>query len=156
MAAMTAKYRVILERDESGAWLARVPNIPGCHTHGRTLDQARRRIREALGLWVEDAETAELVEDVQLPPRVRTALNRTRTSRRQASREQDRAQESMRKTAHTLVDELGLGLRDAGELLEVSHQRVQQLVRPMSRSNPTPESGRTGATQGRAGRRRSA
>jgi transposase-like protein len=37
----------------------------------------------------------------------------------------------MRRAARTLVDDVGLGLRDAGELLEVSHQRVAQLVRPV-------------------------
>src|SRR5436309_356773 len=72
-----SKYRVIFERDESGAWIARVPSVRGCHTHGRTLEQARRRLREALGLWVDDADTAELVEDIRLPARV---LARGRTS----------------------------------------------------------------------------
>lgn len=127
------KYRVIFERDESGAWIARVPSVRGCHTHGRTLQQTRRRIREALGLWVEDADAAGLVEDIRLPALVRGELDRSRSSRRRARQEQERAQEAMRKAAQTLVDEVGLGLRDAGELLEVSHQRVQQLVRPTGR-----------------------
>ena len=35
----------------------------------------------------------------------------------------------MKEAAETLVEDLGLGLRDAGELLEISHQRVQQLVK---------------------------
>jgi len=35
----------------------------------------------------------------------------------------------MKAAAETLVEEVGLGLRDAGELLEMSHQRVQQLVK---------------------------
>jgi predicted RNase H-like HicB family nuclease len=123
------KYRVVLERDESGAWIARVPRVRGCHTHGRTLDQARRRIREALSLWVDDAETAELIEEVRLPARVRSAISRSRTARRQARRERDRAQAVMKEAAETLVEDVGLGLRDAGELLEISHQRVQQLVK---------------------------
>ena len=122
------KYRVVLERDESGAWIARVPGVRGCHTHGRTLNQARRRIREALSLWVDDADKAELVEEVRLPSRVRKSISRSRAARRQARHEQDRAQAVMKEAAETLVDDLGLGLRDAGELLEISHQRVQQLV----------------------------
>ena len=149
MAAMSGgKYRVIFKRDDSGAWLARVSNVRGCHTYGRTLQQTRRRIREALGLWVDDAETAELVEDIRLPARVRGELDRTRSSRRQAQKERERAQEAMRKAAQTLVDDVGLGLRDAGELLEVSHQRVQQLVRSTSR-----ELGRAARARPRAPRR---
>jgi predicted RNase H-like HicB family nuclease len=123
------RYRIVFERDRSGAWLARVPTVPGCHTYGRTLEQARRRVREALGLWVPNADAAELVEDVRLPARVRDAVVRSRSSRRRAERERRKAQEEMTKAATTLVDELGVGLRDAGELLGVSHQRVQQLVR---------------------------
>ena len=125
----TGKYRVILERDESGAWIARVPSIRGCHTHGRTLEQARRRIREALSLWVDDAESADLVEDIRLPARVRTAISRSRAVRRQAVRERERARSALEEAARTLVEDVGLGLRDSGELLEISHQRVQQLVR---------------------------
>jgi predicted RNase H-like HicB family nuclease len=120
---------VVFERDESGAWIARVPSIRGCHSHGRTLDQARRRLREALGLWVDDADSANLIEQIRLPARVRTAISRSRTARRQAKRERDRAQLAMKAAAETLVEEVGLGLRDAGELLEISHQRVQQLVK---------------------------
>lgn len=123
------RYSVVIERDESGAWIALVPSVRGCHSHGRTLDQARRRLREALGLWVDDADSAELIEQIRLPARVRTAISRSRTARRQAKRERDRAQLAMKAAAETLVEELGLGLRDAGELLEISHQRVQQLVK---------------------------
>jgi predicted RNase H-like HicB family nuclease len=120
---------VILERDESGAWIARVPSVRGCHTHGRTLDQARRRIREALSLWIDDAESAELIEDIRLPAPVRTAIRRSRAARKQAMLERERAQAAMKQAAETLVEDVGLGLRDAGELLEMSHQRVQQLVK---------------------------
>ena len=123
------RYRVVIGRDESGAWIARVPSIRGCHSHGRTLDQARRRLREALDLWVDDAATAELIERIHLPLGARTAINRSHAARRHAKRERDRAQLATKAAAETLVEEIGLGLRDAGELLEISHQRVQQLVK---------------------------
>ncbi len=123
------RYRAVFERDESGAWIARVPRVPGCHTHGRTLDQTRRRLREALGLWVADAESAEFVEEVRLPPRVREAVRRSRAARAEAERKRAKSQDATARTARVLVEELQLGLRDAGELLGLSHQRVQQLVR---------------------------
>ena len=121
-------YRVVYELDESGAWIARVPSVRGCHTYGRTLDQARRRIREALGLWVGDGDAAELVEDVRLPKRARDAIRRSQASRRRADRERQAAQRVTAAAARTLVDEFHLGLRDAGELMGMSHQRVQQLI----------------------------
>ena len=122
------RYRVIFERDESGAWKARVPSVRDCHTRGRTLEQARRRIREALGLWVDDADTAELVEDVRLPHPARAAIRESRKARDVAHRQRQEAQAATAEAARLLVEELDLGLRDAGELLDLSHQRVQQLV----------------------------
>ena len=50
-------YRVSYERDELGWWVASVRGVRGCHTQGRTVDEARRRIREALELFVDDART---------------------------------------------------------------------------------------------------
>ena len=120
-------YTAIFERDESGAWLARVPAIRGCHTHGRTLEQARSRLREALGLWIDRPEQATLKEDVRLPADLRAAVERSRRTRERAEREHENAQEQTRAAAEALVDE-GVSLRDAGDLLGLSHQRVQQLV----------------------------
>lgn len=122
------RYRLVLERDESGAWLARVPSIRGCHTHGRTIVQARRRIREALSLWVDDAESAEFDEHVHLPRQARHALQRSRSSRERARRERAEAHAATADAACVLVEELDLGMRDAAELLGVSHQRIQQLL----------------------------
>lgn len=125
----SARYRVIFERDESGAWIARVPSIRGCHSHGRTLEQARRRIREALALWVDDAEAAELDEELRLPTKARVAIERSRRARDEADESAAGARTATTEAARTLVEDVHLGLRDAGELLGLSHQRVQQLVR---------------------------
>ena len=38
-------YHVPYERDESGWWVASVREVRGCHTQGRTVDEARRRER---------------------------------------------------------------------------------------------------------------
>lgn len=122
------RYRLILERDESGAWIARVPRVPGCHTHGRTLEQARRRIREALELWLEEPDKVELVEEVRLPPKAREAIRRSRRARHEAEERRKEAQAATTKAAFALVRGLNVGIRDAGELLGLSHQRVQQLL----------------------------
>lgn len=45
---------VILEQDEDGEIIADVPQLPGCHTSGRTKDEAMRNIREAIDLYLED------------------------------------------------------------------------------------------------------
>jgi predicted RNase H-like HicB family nuclease len=121
-------YAVEIHRDESGAWIARVPEVPGCHTYGRSLRQAKRRIREALSLWVDDADEAELVFDVRLPSAIRRKVTASRRARETALDAQRRATEALALTALELVRKDGLSVRDAAELLGLSHQRVQQLV----------------------------
>jgi predicted RNase H-like HicB family nuclease len=121
------RYTAIFERDESGLWLARIASIRGCHTYGRTLEQARTRLREALGLWIDRPEDAVITEAIRLPADLRTAIQRSRRTRERAEREQENAQTETRAAAEALVEE-GVSLRDAGELLGLSHQRVQQLV----------------------------
>ena len=121
------RYTAVFERDESGFWLARIPSIRGCHAYGRTLEQARTRLREALGLWIDRPEDAVIEEAIRLPADLRTAIQRSRRTRERAERERENAQDQTRAAAEALVDE-GVSLRDAGELLGLSHQRVQQLV----------------------------
>ena len=42
------KYSVILRQDEEGQWLASVPVFPGCHTWGRTRQEALDNAQEAV------------------------------------------------------------------------------------------------------------
>lgn len=121
-------YTVAYERDEDGWWVAYVPAIPGCHTQGRTIDQARRRIREALGLWVDDADTAVLIDDVRLPANVSRTLEEYREAKGQAERERAKAQDFSVRAVRALMEDMHLSVRDAAELLGISHQRVQQLL----------------------------
>ena len=127
---MKKSFVVRFEKDpESGWWVVTVPSVPGCLTQGRSLAEGRRRIREALALFVDEkvAEKAVLVDDVRLP-RVPGALVKKATAAR-ARIEQAQA-EAIRTTdaaARSLVRQLGLSVRDAAELLGVSHQRVQQM-----------------------------
>ena len=44
---MSVKYAVIFERAENN-WAAYVPDLPGCMTTGRTLDETKANVREAV------------------------------------------------------------------------------------------------------------
>jgi predicted RNase H-like HicB family nuclease len=121
-------YSVEIHRDESGAWIARVPEVPGCHTYGRSLRQAKRRIREALSLWIDDADKAELMFVLRLPSAIRQKVTASRRAREAALDAQREATETLALTALELVRRDGLSVRDAADLLGLSHQRVQQLV----------------------------
>jgi predicted RNase H-like HicB family nuclease len=121
-------YRVTYERDAGGWWVASVRGVPGCHTQGRTISQARERIREALGLFVAGADRAHLLDDVRLPADLRRLLAAQQTARARAKQQQARARAATRQTALLLTKGLHLSVRDAAELLDLSHQRVQQLL----------------------------
>jgi predicted RNase H-like HicB family nuclease len=61
-----ASYVVRYELDQDGWWFTSIPEIQGCHTQGKTIDQARERIRDCLGLYVpaDEALTAILVDQI--------------------------------------------------------------------------------------------
>ena len=42
---------------EAGGYAVAVPELPGCFTEGDTIPEARRMVREAIGLWL-DADAA--------------------------------------------------------------------------------------------------
>ncbi len=133
MAEAVSTYTVRYERDETGWWVATVKGVRGCHTQGRTIDQARRRIREALALFVDDSEDAELIDDIALPASAQTLLNRVRATRKRAEKEAAKLQDSAAEAAQVLTEDVGVSVRDAGELLGLSHQRVHQLLSSGSR-----------------------
>jgi predicted RNase H-like HicB family nuclease len=50
------KYEVIIFwSDEDAAYVAEVPELPGCMAHGSTYELALENIREAMELWLDIA-----------------------------------------------------------------------------------------------------
>ncbi len=45
-------YHIIVERDEDGLFVASVPELPGCHTQGRSKSEVALRIREAIEAYL--------------------------------------------------------------------------------------------------------
>jgi predicted RNase H-like HicB family nuclease len=43
----------MVEKDESGYYVASVPELPGCHTQAKTLDELTKRIKEAIKAYLE-------------------------------------------------------------------------------------------------------
>jgi predicted RNase H-like HicB family nuclease len=59
------KFGVVVERDEEGCYIASVPELPGCHTQAKTLDELTRRIREVIQAYLE-AEGTGRKERIEL------------------------------------------------------------------------------------------
>jgi predicted RNase H-like HicB family nuclease len=47
------KYRVQIEQDEDGVFVAEVPSLPGCISQGKTREEALTNVREAIELYLE-------------------------------------------------------------------------------------------------------
>ncbi len=55
------KFRVRIEQDENGVFVAEVPALPGCISQGKTRDDALSNAEEA----IEDHGLAQLINEVQ-------------------------------------------------------------------------------------------
>jgi predicted RNase H-like HicB family nuclease len=64
------KFGVVVEKDEEGYYIASVPELPGCHTQAKTLDELTRRIREAIQAYLgwrskDENRKAELLNHIK-------------------------------------------------------------------------------------------
>ena len=46
-------FTVLIEQDEDGIFIAKVPEIAGCYTQGKTLQEVLERIKEAIEVCLE-------------------------------------------------------------------------------------------------------
>ena len=121
------RYTALFHR-EDGWWIVRIAEAKGVHSNGRTLEEARRRVREALSLDIGDeAFSVDIVDRVTLPTQASRKLAGYRTARRRAQAEQSKATAATRAAARALK-QAGLSVRDAGSLLGLTGARVSQLL----------------------------
>ncbi len=59
---MKREFTIVIEQDEDGIYVASVPELEGCHTQAKTLDELRERVNEAIPLYLEvDSKIVEAV-----------------------------------------------------------------------------------------------
>lgn len=68
------EYDVIIEQDENKVYVAHVPELPGCHTEGDSIEEVMANIKEAIELYleythdkVENAMTFVAVKKIAVP-----------------------------------------------------------------------------------------
>jgi predicted RNase H-like HicB family nuclease len=118
-------YTVAVVRDREGWWVGTVRGVPGVHTQARTLPQLRERAAEALEAAGINGPRVEV--DLRLPGRTATRVRAAAAAKEKAEEATAAASRLLREAARELTA-AGLGVRDAGELLGLSFQRVHQLV----------------------------
>jgi predicted RNase H-like HicB family nuclease len=51
------RYEIIIYwSDDDNAYIAEVPELPGCMAHGESYELALRNAKEAIRLWIKTAE----------------------------------------------------------------------------------------------------
>ncbi len=60
------KFRVVVEQDEDGAFVAECPNLPGCVSQGSNRDEAIANIKDAIKGYLESLQK----HDEAIPPSI--------------------------------------------------------------------------------------
>lgn len=60
------RFRVLIEQDEDGFFVAEVPSLPGCVSQGKTRDEAVRNVQEAIAAYLESLKA----HDEPVPPSI--------------------------------------------------------------------------------------
>jgi antitoxin HicB len=60
------KYRVLIEPDEDGVYVAEAPALPGCISQGATRAEAVENVKEAIAAYVESLD----VHSEPVPPSI--------------------------------------------------------------------------------------
>lgn len=143
MAAET--YEVTTTWDPEGMWVATVPDVPGCVTQARSLRQLENRLREALSLFVSDAEAANADLEFVIQTKGDLAALLAECDREARELEVHRQRlAGLRAQAIRSANREGVGMRDVGRVLGISHQRVSQLARAgVERTKPSAEASAT-------------
>ena len=121
-------YRV--EAVRSGDWWSiTVPELSGVFSQAKRLDQVERSAREAIAMMldIDEAKVGALEVDVTPPATVVELLKRLHDFMATANVATDAAAAARREVAQLLREE-GFPIRDVGELIGVSHQRVSQIL----------------------------
>ena len=129
--AIVATYHARFELDQSGVWIVELEELPEVHSYGRTLGKAREYISDALALWL-DIPVTEARQRIksrtpELPESVKVSVDHALAEREIADATAKVASEAMTVACVSLLRDAHLSMRDAAEVLGISHQRVQQL-----------------------------
>jgi predicted RNase H-like HicB family nuclease len=127
VAPMRSSYTVSAERI-GGWWAITVDELRGVFSQARRLTQVESMARDAISMFLEvPTDSFDLLVREKLTPDAERVVAAAKEARAAAIAHQEVASERSRAAARALAAQ-GLPQRDIGRLLDLSHQRVAQLL----------------------------
>lgn len=110
-------------------WALEVPEVPGVFSQVRRLDQAEAMARDALATMLDVAPDSFGVKvEPALDDAAREVLDALARAKKELARVQRDAALAAQRAAVVLTRDDGLSMRDAGEVMNLSHQRIAQIL----------------------------
>lgn len=53
------EYNTIFQEEKEGGFSVWVPSLPGCASQGKTFEDAKKNIKEAIELYLEDSDSID-------------------------------------------------------------------------------------------------
>jgi hypothetical protein len=120
-------YRLVVER-EPGWWIVQIPELD-LTTQARRLGDVEKNAREAIAALLDVGTlTFELEQEVVPPVAVVQELDEARALMDRAAILREEGADRIGRAVDKLIKDFGLTMREAGKLLDLSHQRIAQLV----------------------------
>lgn len=114
-------YTARCER-EGDWWIVTVPELDGVFTHAKRLDRVEELAADAIALWLDvPASTFKVRREI-------VGVDAAQALWKEAADVRNHAKQLQRDAVRQLTDELGVSVRDAAVVLDVSFQRVAQLA----------------------------
>jgi predicted RNase H-like HicB family nuclease len=123
------RYKALCTR-EGGWWAVDVPDVPGVHPQAKRLDQAESMARDAIALMLEvPSDSFDVEVEPVLDADVDKALEEWIESIQALEDTKQQVAMAIAALLILLVRQHGLSYRDAGRIVGLSHQRVQQILK---------------------------
>ena len=117
-------------RRDGDWWAISVPELRGVHTQARRLEKVDAMVRDAIAVFLDvRPDSFEIRVEPVLSRDLQKKVGRARKVRSDAEVLQREAATVSAEVAADLVQGAHLTVRDAGRVMEVSHQRIAQLLK---------------------------
>lgn len=117
---------MVYRRTAKGDWVASARGFRRCRGRGRTLREARTRLRAAIAKVVEDPLEVDFAEDVRLSGAARKLVLQHWKARRKADVELKKADAASRAALLALLA-LRLNVKDVADLLGLSPLKLSKI-----------------------------